>query len=381
MTAFWMLAAVCAALLAALALAVRRLYELQRVGGSARRDGDPRGRVAEETFQIASDLQEYAIAQVDDGNRTDFCGGFLEDLRRMSKASQGWFWTWEEDRGEMRLAASTEPSQTQAPERGGPAEQAFASKHPSTRSHRDDKVLFALPVMAKSKPFGVVQLELDAEPDMPLQKAAELLAGEAASVLGQFQKFENLQMFHIEMVETLYKTVNALDPNASQHAAQTRRRAHRAAVAMGLPETMARHVEYAALLRGVGKIGIDQAILNKPGKLTAEEYEKIKRYTTIGHQLLAQVKHLAPAAKMVLYHQEWWDGRGYPEGLKGEMIPLGARIIAVISAWEAMTSHRPYRKALTSAEAIVELRRAAGTQFDPAVVEAFAKLQDQDPVS
>ncbi|MEK7384421.1 MAG: HD domain-containing phosphohydrolase, partial [Elusimicrobiota bacterium] len=95
----------------------------------------------------------------------------------------------------------------------------------------------------------------------------------------------------------------------------------------------------------------------------------------IGHQILSPVKYLGPVAQMVLYHQEWFDGRGYPEGLKGEEIPLGSRIVAVLDAWDAMTSDRPYRKALSREVATSELKKGAGTQFDPKVVETFLRLE------
>ena len=142
---------------------------------------------------------------------------------------------------------------------------------------------------------------------------------------------------------------------------------------------MVRYVEYAMMLHGVGKMGIDQAILSKPGKLTPEEFEQVKKHTTIGHRILARVKFLGPVAKMVLYHQEWFNGKGYPEGLKGEEIPLGSRIVAVVNAWEAMLSDRPYRKALTAAAATSELQKGAGAQFDPKVVDAFLKAVAKVP--
>ncbi len=101
----------------------------------------------------------------------------------------------------------------------------------------------------------------------------------------------------------------------------------------------------------------------------------------IGHQILAPVKFLGPVAQMVLHHQEWYDGRGYPEGLKGDQIPLGARIVAIIDAWDAMTSDRPYRKALGRERAIAELQKGAGTQFDPKIVETFLKIEPEEVVT
>ena len=137
---------------------------------------------------------------------------------------------------------------------------------------------------------------------------------------------------------------------------------------------MIRHIEYAALMHDIGKIGIDEAILHKPGKLTPEEREIIKKHPEIGNRIIAPVAFLSPVAPMVLYHQEWYDGQGYPDGLAGEEIPLGARIVAVIDAFDAMTSDRPYRKALSRDIAVGELNKGANTQFDPKVVNAFIEV-------
>jgi HD-GYP domain-containing protein (c-di-GMP phosphodiesterase class II) len=190
--------------------------------------------------------------------------------------------------------------------------------------------------------------------------------------------FDNLQIFYLEMVQTLARAVDSKDAYTAEHSDRARVKARRVAQEMGLPDPMVRHVEYAALLHDIGKIGIDEAILLKPGKLTPEEYEEMKKHPIIGHQILAPVKYLGPVAQMVLYHQEWFDGRGYPEGLKGEQIPLGARIVACLDAWDAMMSDRPYRKALGRDVALGELLKGAGTQFDPKVVDTFIRLEKSE---
>ncbi|HUW66219.1 MAG TPA: HD-GYP domain-containing protein, partial [Spirochaetia bacterium] len=121
----------------------------------------------------------------------------------------------------------------------------------------------------------------------------------------------------------------------------------------------------------IGKIGIPDLILFKPGPLTPDETMEMRRHTQIGHRIAQSTPDLAPVADMIVKHHEWWNGQGYPFGLKGEEIPLEARIIAIIDAYDAMTSDRPYRKAVGPAEAEAELRRCAGTQFDPVLVDAF----------
>ena len=128
----------------------------------------------------------------------------------------------------------------------------------------------------------------------------------------------------------------------------------------------------AAELHDVGKIAIPDAILNKPGPLDEEEWKFMRRHTILGERILMAASALRPVARLVRCSHERFDGGGYPDGLAGEQIPLGARIIFVCDAFDAMTSDRTYSTAIAPAEALAELRRCAGTQFDPRVVEAFA---------
>lgn len=128
----------------------------------------------------------------------------------------------------------------------------------------------------------------------------------------------------------------------------------------------------------IGKINIDKNILNKPGKLNDSEWEEIKKHPTYSKQILSQTKKLSGLAKYVESHHERYDGTGYPNGLSGEQIPLVSRIISVFDAYEVMTTGRVYKEALTHAQAIEELKRCAGTQFDPKIVTAFEKITKPD---
>jgi putative nucleotidyltransferase with HDIG domain len=132
-------------------------------------------------------------------------------------------------------------------------------------------------------------------------------------------------------------------------------------------------IERASLLHDVGKIGVSDAILNKPGPLTSEEWQQMRKHPAIGYEMLREVKFLSTAAEIVYTHHERYDGKGYPTGLRAEEIPLGARIFAVADAFDAMTSNRPYRRALSVDKAREEITTNSGTQFDPAVVEAFLR--------
>lgn len=143
---------------------------------------------------------------------------------------------------------------------------------------------------------------------------------------------------------------------------------------LGLDEKMQELVHLAGHLHDIGKIAVPDGILGKAGRLTPQEFEAVKRHPAIGADILEKVACLQPAARLVRHHHERWDGKGYPDGLKESEIPLGARIIAVADSFDAMTSSRPYRSALTLNWALEEIRRGQGTQFDPQIAETFLHL-------
>ncbi|MBI4302544.1 MAG: HD-GYP domain-containing protein [Chloroflexi bacterium] len=143
--------------------------------------------------------------------------------------------------------------------------------------------------------------------------------------------------------------------------------------AMGLPAEIAVQIRWAGLLHDIGKAGIDDRILSKPGPLNDAEWLAVKAHPAIGYSMLGPWGLSQPITESVYHHHERYDGRGYPTGLKGEMIPLWARVVAVADAFSAMRSHRTYQKPLPISEALAELRRCAGIQFDPQVVSAFFK--------
>ena len=131
-----------------------------------------------------------------------------------------------------------------------------------------------------------------------------------------------------------------------------------------------------ARFHDLGKVGIPDHILFKPGPLTEEEWQQMRQHCEIGHRIASSVPHLQPIADFILKHHEWWDGRGYPQGLSGDDIPLPCRVLAIVDAYDAMTSDRPYRNSMPQNEAVQELRLCAGTQFDPKLVEQFIQILD-----
>ena len=147
---------------------------------------------------------------------------------------------------------------------------------------------------------------------------------------------------------------------------------------MGVEDPELTEIRRGALLHDVGKIGISDAVLRKPGKLSPEEWIEMRKHPEIGYRILSGIKFLEKSLPIVIAHQERYDGSGYPRGLKGEEIPLGARIFAVVDTLDAMTSDRPYRRALSYETARQEIIRNSGIQFDPSVVEVFLSIPPDD---
>ena len=190
----------------------------------------------------------------------------------------------------------------------------------------------------------------------------------------------NFEMRHLEdkyrnqvltMACTLVSLVDLRDSYTGGHSTRVADYSRRMALELQLSDRDTETVIMAASLHDIGKIGVPEAVLRKPGKLTEEEFEAIKKHPEFGWMVLRGVEGFEEISLLLLHHHERLDGRGYPGGLRGEEIPFGARIITVADSFDAMTTNRPYRKAGSPEAAAKELLRCAGTQFDPVVVEAF----------
>ena len=178
----------------------------------------------------------------------------------------------------------------------------------------------------------------------------------------------------INGVQMLVHALEAKDAYTSGHSSRVSRYATKTAVQLGYTGDRLEHVRLGGELHDIGKIGTREDILNKPGPLTADEFEHIKAHTALGERILAPALAESPTVlRIVRSHHERIDGRGFPDGLVGQAIPLEARIVAVVDAFDAMTTNRAYRPSRTPAHAVEELRRCAGTHFDSAVVDAFIR--------
>lgn len=249
--------------------------------------------------------------------------------------------------------------------------------------------LLLMPFISKERVIGALVLckkpgrASYAQGDLDL---ISILGGQAAIAIENAKMFETIQAKNLELETFCFETVSALaqaievkDVYTGGHGDRLSDFALAIAERLGLPDNEKLWLKYAAALHDIGKIGVKESILTKPGKLSESEYEEMKKHPAKGAEILREVRFLAPVVPIVYHHQEQFDGKGYPEGLAGNHIPIGSRIVAVLDAFDAMTTDRPYRKALPMERAIRELRRYSGVQFDPKVVEAFIEVVAHPP--
>lgn len=222
-------------------------------------------------------------------------------------------------------------------------------------------------------------------PDPVVALEAQLLAF-AAELGGHYQRerdragtlartVEELRVAYTQTVRALALVVEAKDAGTSQHVERSRLYGAALLESMGLADER-RDAEFGFLLHDAGKVAVPERVLNKPAPLSAAEWRLMRTHPVVGHQLVADIPFLSAARLVVLHHHECFDGSGYPDGLRGEAIPLPARLVAVVDAFEAMTAAQPYRPARSVEAAVGELERMAGSQFDPDVVAAFVPLCD-----
>jgi len=185
------------------------------------------------------------------------------------------------------------------------------------------------------------------------------------------EALNELRRIHKETVRILASAVEEKDPYTKGHSNNVRLYAKALADKLGFSEKKIERLEYAALLHDIGKIAISQEILDKPGPLTKKELEIVRQHPIIGERIISNVDFFKDIAPLVRHHHERWDGQGYPDGLRGEEIPFGARLLAVVDSFDAMTSNRPYRNALPLEQVLEIIEKNKGKQFDPDIAQAF----------
>ena len=236
--------------------------------------------------------------------------------------------------------------------------------------------LSALPVAARGKESGVLLLANKRSGDFNEQDTKLLLSiGQHAGVaLENVRLHHELNEAYASTIAVLADAIEAKDAYTRGHCESVMRLAVEVGRRLELKGEKLDEVRYSALLHDVGKIGVPDGILLKPGKLMDEEFMIIQKHPAIGRDLVSRVPTLNRLTDAILHHHEKWDGSGYPEGLAGEGIPLVARIVGAVDAFDAMTTPRPYRDVVSHEDALTELKRCAGTQFDPQIVELIDQI-------
>ncbi len=252
----------------------------------------------------------------------------------------------------------------------------YIVRHPQT----DPRSELSVPIVVDGSVWGVLNIEAP-EPGAFGEADAVLVEAIAASLGSSLHRaalVADLERTFTTTLTALMSTVEAKDDYTASHEQQVAELSERVAIRLGVSHSRAGDVLYAALLHDVGKVAIPSEILLKPGPLSDDEWIAMRGHAAIGGELVGRIEAFAHLAPAVRASHERWDGTGYPDGLTGEQIPLAARIIAACDTYEAIVTDRPYRPARTSAQAKRELRRVAGSQLDPTVVEALlAELGSQ----
>jgi putative nucleotidyltransferase with HDIG domain len=241
-----------------------------------------------------------------------------------------------------------------------------------------------VPLLVKGRVGGVLEtfLRHAFRPDDEWTEFLEALAGQAAIALDNALLVENLQRSNVDLslaydttIEGWSRALDLRDKETEGHSLRVTETTIQLARSLGLSESDLVHARRGALLHDIGKVGIPDAILLKPGRLTDGEWVIMRRHPTLAFELLAPIAHLRAALDIPYCHHEKWDGTGYPRGLKGEEIPFVARIFAVVDVWDALRSDRPYRRGWPDDKIRDHIASLSGTHFDPKVAETFLAME------
>lgn len=243
------------------------------------------------------------------------------------------------------------------------------------QTHFETRSALCVPLKIKDKIVGSIEV-LNRQPGDPFTeeelKILSILADNAAVAIENAKLYNDLEELFLATVKTLTETIDAKDPYTHGHSERVAKFSMALAREFSLGEKLSRSLELSALFHDIGKIGVDENVLRKTGELNPTEWEEMRKHPAIGAKILGEVKQLKDILPGIRYHHERFDGKGYPDKLAGDQIHLLGRIISVADALDAMTSERPYRRALSNEDIVTEFRKNTGKQFDPKVVTALA---------
>lgn len=246
---------------------------------------------------------------------------------------------------------------------------------------------YFVPLSAKGKVNGVLELyhRSSLNPDPRWVESLDALAGQASIAIDNLRLFRDLERSNHELllaydttIEGWSRALDLRDKETEGHTQRVTEMTLALARKAGFDGEEIAHIRRGALLHDIGKLGVPDSILLKPGKLTEEEWERMRLHPVFAQDLLHPIKYLRPALDIPQSHHERWDGSGYPEGLSGEEIPLAARLFAVVDVWDALSNDRPYRPAWETERVLAYLKDRAGTEFDPKAVELFLEVLEEE---
>ena len=280
-------------------------------------------------------------------------------------------------------AAPGEATGWTQPQDEGAIGRCLRERRPVLRAGGPDFHELALPVTSASQLWGAVHVRATESDALTPEDCdfVEAVCDHLGAALHTADLYRRLDQAYLGTAEALAAALEAKDDYTADHARSIADLAVAVGRELDLDDEQLRDIRYGAIFHDIGKIAIPDSVLNKPGPLTDEEREVMETHPIAGEEILAPVPFLARVRRIVRHDHERWDGTGYPDGLRGPQIPIGARIVFVVDAFHAMTSDRPYRRSMPHEQAKEEMRRHSGTQFDPSVVEAFMRVADAHPIS
>jgi len=249
--------------------------------------------------------------------------------------------------------------------------------HSRSVAHLEVRSAMCTPLINRGKVLGIVYVDSTSEAnlfsreDLALFSAVSLKAGIA---IDNARLYDDLRGLFYNTVETLVRTIQAKDQYTSGHSTRVSRYALLIADKLEMNTKEKHQIYLASMLHDIGKIGVPDELLHRPGKLTEEEMDRVRHHVQLGASMIEMLGEMHPIVPLIRHHHESWDGSGYPDGMKGEEIPLISRVISVADMYDAMTSDRPYRKRRSHEEAVDEIKTTSGTKLDPRVAEAFLQV-------